>query len=51
MHTINHEVVQRHIEELRREVAQHRLQKRSIERKRKERKKLPFWAVFFSLKN
>lgn len=48
MYTIDREVIQRQLEEMRLEVEQYRLGQKAIKRKRKERKNIPFWAIFFS---
>lgn len=51
MHFIDNEVVKRHIEEMRLEVEQYRLERQTLNRKRIERKKLPFWTAFISFFN
>ncbi|MEZ7172274.1 hypothetical protein [Sporosarcina sp. OR05] len=51
MHTIDKEVIHRHIEEMKTEIEQYRLEKRSVEKKKKERRKVPFWTLFFSFMN
>ncbi|MCM3712400.1 hypothetical protein [Sporosarcina luteola] len=51
MYTIDREVVQRHMEDMRQEVEQFRMEQKALKRKRKERKNVPFWMIFFSFFN
>ena len=51
MYTIDREVVQRQMEEMRQEIEQYRLGQKALKRKRKERKHVPFWTIFFSFTN
>lgn len=51
MHTIDREVIQRHLEDKRQEIEQYRLGQNALKRKRKERKITAFWAMFFSFSN
>lgn len=51
MYTIDREVVQRQMEDMRQEIEQYRLGKEALKRKRKERKHVPFWTIFFSFIN
>jgi hypothetical protein len=51
MYTIDREVVQRQMEDMRQEVEQYRLGQKALKRKRKERKHAPFWTIFFSFTN
>ena len=47
MYTIDREVVQRQMEEMRQEIEQYRLGQKALKRRRKERKHLSFWTIFF----
>ncbi|MCM3745260.1 hypothetical protein M3193_14060 [Sporosarcina luteola] len=51
MYTIDREVVQRHMEEMRQEIEQFRMERKALKRRRKERKNVPFWMIFFSFFN
>ncbi|MCG7345922.1 hypothetical protein MHZ92_17560 [Sporosarcina sp. ACRSL] len=51
MYTIDREVVQRHMEDMRQEIEQYRLGQKALKRKRKERNRVPFWMIFFSFTN
>lgn len=51
MYTIDREVVQRQMEDMRKEIEQYRLGEKALKRKRKERKHIPFWTIFFSFAN
>lgn len=49
MYTIDREVIQRHLEEMRQEVEHNRIGQKALKQKRKERKGLSLWTIFFSL--
>lgn len=48
MYTIDREVIQRQMDDMRQEIEQLRLGQRALKRKRKERKGILSWMIFFS---
>ncbi|MFC5602869.1 hypothetical protein [Sporosarcina koreensis] len=51
MYTIDREVIQRQMDDMRQEIEQFRLEQKALKRRRKERKGVPFWTIFFSFSN
>lgn len=51
MYTFDREVVQQHMDDMRQEIEQYRLEQKALKQKRKEQKNFLSWMIFFSFSN